>query len=341
MELVNQNNSSSTLPLVLVDETGNTINIEIRPDGYVNATKLCQAAGREWRVYFGATGTKNFLAVLSEYENIPIVKVGIQKQIPTNSTGNLGGIVPAPERCLVESGKNRFQHTWVHPDVAIHLAQWASPRFGVAVSRLVRRYQTGQVTTQESINASVDLAQTVSIVDEEPGGDVVPAIEAGWLQTRMDSIHVTKVRNGVVKSTLRSGGAISDYANLANISNQLALNFQGTTKRFKSEHHIPQKYSLPDVMNKNALARRVIAECGMGAHLLHNSEALAAMTLKERNESYQKRKDEIKVACDILVIGAPDIIPVSEANEKKKSLMLKRKAGEIEPSYEARSLLVY
>jgi len=339
MELVNQNNYSS-VPLVLTDETGNAIDIEIRPDGYVNATKLCQAMGKEWKHYYQPAKTKEYLQALSNYENIPVEKVGVTIVTPTKSTGNLGGIVPAPERCLVESGKNRFQHTWVHPDVAIHLAQWASPRFGVAVSRLVRRYQTGQVTTQESINASVDLAQTVSIVDEEPGGDVVPAIEAGWLQTRMDSIHVTKVRNGVVKSTLRSGGAIADYANLANISNQLALNFQGTTKRFKSEHHIPQKYSLPDVMNKNALARRVIAECGMGAHLLCNSEALAAMTLKERNESYQKRKDEIKVACDILIIGAPGIIPVSEAGEKKKSLMLKRKTGEIEPSYEARSLLV-
>lgn len=332
MELVNQNNSS-TLPLVLTDETGNAINIEIRPDGYVNATKLCQAIGKEWKNYYKSSGTGCFLEELSKYEKIPVafrpVPFGAGQISPRTGTG-----------ALVHIGISRTQNTWVHPDVAIHLAQWASPRFGVAVSRLVRRYQMGQVTTQESINASVDLAQTLSTVDEEPGGDVVPAIEAGWLQTRMDSIHVTKVRNGVVKSTLRSGGAIADYANLANISNQLALNFQGTTKRFKSEHHIPQKYSLPDVMNKNALARRVIAECGMGAHLLCNSEALAAMTLKERNESYQKRKDEIKVACDILIIGAPGLIPVSEADEKKKSLMLKRKTGEIEPSYEARSLLV-
>jgi len=119
---------SCTLPLVLTNDDGGLINIEIRPDGYVNATKLCQAAGREWRIYYKSPTAKEFLKTLSEYEDCLIEKVAIpggRDWIATNSTGNLGGIVPAPERYLVESGKNRFQHTWVHPDVAIHLAQWA------------------------------------------------------------------------------------------------------------------------------------------------------------------------------------------------------------------------
>ena len=55
----------------------------------------------------------------------------------------------------------------MHPDVAIHLAQWASPRFGVAVSKLVRRYQTGKVTTGESIAASRQLADQVKFVDDD------------------------------------------------------------------------------------------------------------------------------------------------------------------------------
>lgn len=323
MELANQTSSHTPLPLVLTDDTGNAIDIEIRHDGYVNATKLCQAMGKLWKHYNSNAKTKEFLTELSKVEKIPVTDLLVGK--PTTSF---------PSRCLVELGRNQHQNTWVHPDVAISLAQWASARFGVAVSRLVRRYQTGQVTTQESINASAELAQTVSFVDGEPDEEV-PAIEAGWSQSRMDSIHVTKAKNEVARSS-----SIGDYAKLANISNQLALNFHGTTKQFKSDHNIPQKYSLPDVMNKTALSRRIIAECGMGMHLRHNSQELGAMTPKERNESYQKRKDEIKIACDILVLGSPGIIPVSEADEKKKRLNLKRKAGEIEPSYIARSLLV-
>jgi len=336
MELAPQNPASALLPLVLTDSTGKVILIEIRqPDGYVNATKLCQEGGKLWQNYYQNAKTKEFLAALSEEERISIAP---GKPTPTNSTGNQRGNVPAPEKYLVESGKNRFQHTWVHPDVAIHLAQWASARFGVAVSRLVRRYQTGQVTTQESINASAQLAENAIIVEDDPVEEGVPAIEADWPQSRIDSIHVTKAKNEVVKSSLPKP-AVGDYANLANISNQLALNFQGTTKQFKSDHNIPSKYSLPDVMNKPALSRRIFAECGMGMYLQHNSAELSTMTQKERNESYRKRKDEIKVACDILVFGAPGIIPLSEADGKRKSLTLKRKAGEIEPSYYARSLL--
>ena len=89
--------------------------IVIRPDGYVNATKLCQAAGREWKTYYRSTGTKDFLDTLGEFVNLPI-------------------------NVLIESGKNRFQHTWVYPDVAIHLAQWASPRVAVTVVEMIRQF---------------------------------------------------------------------------------------------------------------------------------------------------------------------------------------------------------
>src|SRR5215217_1533630 len=162
---------SCTLPLVLTNDDGNLINIEIRPDGYVNATKLCQAMGKFWKHYNSNDKTKEFLAELSKVEKIPVETHSVGK--PTEYS---------VDRVLVQIGTSKSQHTWVHPDVAIHLAQWASPRFGVAVSRLVRRYQTGQVTTQESINASVDLAQNVSVVDD--GRRQAVKIVSGSVATR-------------------------------------------------------------------------------------------------------------------------------------------------------------
>jgi len=147
-----QHQTTPPLSLSLVNRDGNHIDIEVRrPDGYVNATKLCQAMGKEWKNYFAVGKTKEFLTELSEVEQMPVE--------------NLAAATIPSESCLVELGKNRFQNTWVHPDVAIHLAQWASPRFGVAVSRLVRRYQTGQVTTEESLAASRALAGQISFVD--------------------------------------------------------------------------------------------------------------------------------------------------------------------------------
>ncbi|WP_279597960.1 KilA-N domain-containing protein [Methylobacterium sp. J-067] len=35
---------------------------------------------------------------------------------------------------LLSGGDPRLQHTWVHPQVAIHLAQWLSPAFAEKVA---------------------------------------------------------------------------------------------------------------------------------------------------------------------------------------------------------------
>ena len=112
----------ATLPLVLVDATANAVNIELRPDGYVNATKLCQAMRKEWKHYYALTKSKEFLQALGEYTHTPI-------------TRRVSG-----ENCLVEVGKNQHQNTWVHPDVAINLAQWLSPHVAVAVSAMIRQF---------------------------------------------------------------------------------------------------------------------------------------------------------------------------------------------------------
>jgi hypothetical protein len=44
----------------------------------------------------------------------------------------------------LKGGRPEEQGTWVHPDVAIHLAQWCSPKFAVAVSRWVREWMSGK-----------------------------------------------------------------------------------------------------------------------------------------------------------------------------------------------------
>ena len=100
--------------------------------------------GKEWKHYYTVARNKEYLAELSKVEKIPVEMrpVGIvtsTNSIPTatNSAGNSRDEGTGPEKCLVESGKNRFQHTWVHPDVAINLAQWADQLFGVAVSQVV------------------------------------------------------------------------------------------------------------------------------------------------------------------------------------------------------------
>lgn len=148
-------NAAPPLSLTLVDRGGKHIDIEVRrSDGYVNATKLCQAVGKFWNHYTSNSKTKEFLSELSDVEKIPVENL---------LTGNPVSTIPSVG--LIESGKNQHRNTWIHPDVSINLAQWASAKYGVAVSRLIRRYQTGQVTTADSLAASRTLASQISFVD--------------------------------------------------------------------------------------------------------------------------------------------------------------------------------
>src|SRR4051812_27184693 len=57
-------------PLLKALSTDN-ITIEVRKDGYVNASKLCRVAGKEWSSYFRTAKTKAFLEVLARSLQIP------------------------------------------------------------------------------------------------------------------------------------------------------------------------------------------------------------------------------------------------------------------------------
>jgi hypothetical protein len=118
---------------------------EIRSsDGYVNASKMCRSGGKLWANYYQGDITKEFLEALSSNIGIPILRLVVSQR-----GGNHSG-------------------TWVHHRVAINLATWISPEFAVAVTGLVERYLTGQVTTEESQQVAVVTASTniVRVVDD-------------------------------------------------------------------------------------------------------------------------------------------------------------------------------
>jgi hypothetical protein len=102
------------LSFVPHDYQGQLVEQRVR-DGYINATAMCQAAGRLFGDYSRNSATRAFLAELSSDMGIPISELvqSISGGIPTR------------------------QGTWVHPQVAIHLGQWVSPKFAVLVSKWV------------------------------------------------------------------------------------------------------------------------------------------------------------------------------------------------------------
>ena len=105
-------------------EVGKGYTIEHREeDGYINVTNLCKAGGKQFKNWKKTQKTKAFLQVLSS-----TVLIGTVELVKQNSGGN-------GER-----------HTWVHPQVAINIAQWISPQFDVKVSGWVYEIMmTGKV----------------------------------------------------------------------------------------------------------------------------------------------------------------------------------------------------
>ena len=99
----------------ILEHIFNGTSIEQRSlDGYVNLTAMCQATGKQIHHYFDNKSTNDFLNALEA------------------STG-----IPRSALVLTFKGGNNPQGTWGHPQVALHLGQWSSPKFAVWVSKLI------------------------------------------------------------------------------------------------------------------------------------------------------------------------------------------------------------
>lgn len=108
----------------LIEYTLEGAQIHQRPkDGYINATELCRKAGKVWLDYQQTASTKIFL-------------------------DELASVLEIPEADLIQYiniENSELQDIWVHPRVAVNLANWLSPKFDVFVSGIVEDWITGRV----------------------------------------------------------------------------------------------------------------------------------------------------------------------------------------------------
>lgn len=80
-----------------------------QPDGYVNATAMCQAGGKRWNDYSRMERTTEYISALTAVAGIPVTDLVDLKQ----------------------GGRPDEQGTWIHPRLAVDLARWVSPAFAV------------------------------------------------------------------------------------------------------------------------------------------------------------------------------------------------------------------
>ena len=135
-------------------------------DGYMDATAACKATGKFFADYRRLQTTQDFLQALQTDMGIPI----------TELINTLQGIH------VVQQG------TWVHPLVAIHLAQWCSPEFAVFVSKCVLNYMLTQGKPARKPSAPKPLSPAQRLLCE--------ARIARW----QEQIDATQVKLGIVTS---------------------------------------------------------------------------------------------------------------------------------------------
>lgn len=93
------------------------------PAGYVNATQMCKANGKQWKHYAENESSKEFWDALSRLDGIPTDLLIVS----------------------IKTGTNAYRGTWVHPDIAIDLATWVNAEFKAWAMRTLRKIIQGNV----------------------------------------------------------------------------------------------------------------------------------------------------------------------------------------------------
>ena len=138
-----------------------------KSDGYINASHLCDLANKRWHNYFQNRGTKAFVDELSIETGIPAL--------------SMWGLVQ-----IRKGGVKNEQGTWVHPQVAIHLAQWLSPTFAVKVSKWVFNWMSGKPLDSQQKNEELQLSN-VNLTLES-----LLDYEKAWEKTIVEITHTRK-----------------------------------------------------------------------------------------------------------------------------------------------------
>ena len=100
-------------------------------DNFINATQLCQAGGKKFSHWYSLDSTKQLINELASDNMIQISQSKTNINLSNLVDINKGGV---------------HVGTWIHPELAIQLAQWLSPKFAIQVSKwIINLFTNGKV----------------------------------------------------------------------------------------------------------------------------------------------------------------------------------------------------
>jgi hypothetical protein len=137
----------------------NGVDILRRPlDGYVNATAMCKAYGRDWFTYARSDRTKSYIAALER---------------SLGSPQNCGDLVQ-----MITTGPNHLRGTWVHPRIAVDLARWLHPEFAVMMDGWFLESFTPKIAADPNPATSALPPQQRELLEYQVGGPGINVLGA-------------------------------------------------------------------------------------------------------------------------------------------------------------------
>lgn len=184
----------------LVLEDGREVEIPMRDDGYILATKMCQSGGKRLVKWRNSPDTKKFTELVKRHTNLTEDQLIIVKR---------GG-----------NNKNN-QGTWIHSKLAIHLAMWLSSSFCLQVSNWIEEWCSYkkenhnnflyEIYNLECDNSSENKQEKAIQLrlQEELGGDIEVETKVGFIDLLTED-EIIEIKEG--KNWKHAVGQVLMYA---------------------------------------------------------------------------------------------------------------------------------
>ncbi len=111
-------------------------------DNYINATQLCQAGNKQFNEWFQLNTTEQLINEVANESDISTLQLVIKME-------------------------NDNQSSWIHPDLAVNLAQWISLKFYLQVSKWIRSLFTNIKNISEDHDKEIKLKnQKIQLLED-------------------------------------------------------------------------------------------------------------------------------------------------------------------------------
>lgn len=146
---------------VIEREANGVVVAQRREDGFINGTAMCAAHGKDISDWLKTDDTWDLVTALAEDLGVKPKSHKSGNSVYTRVSASY------PSLAIVRRGSpENGGGTWLHPDLAIQLAQWCNKVFAIQVSRWVREWLTTGQTPKETGAKNISTSNAVKLLDE-------------------------------------------------------------------------------------------------------------------------------------------------------------------------------